>query len=453
MNLRARAADNQYVTLPISHNHPLRIAWSVLILVSILAFLFIVSFRLVFQRIHGDLLYYALNFLLFADIGVNFISKVKLGHMRLESWSDIVRSYLRGWFAVDLIAAFPFELVLLAILGHAPAGQGSHMTLYLGLQTLTLVKLLKAGHIFNELEESLGIIPSVRRLILFGYWLSAVIHLMALGWILIGASESARPPLDQYIRAFYWVTTTVATIGYGDYGPNHDSNLQVLYTIFVEIIGVGMFSYIIANVSSLISNLDIARSSYQRRLDEVNAYLRSQRIPSDLQERVRDYYSYLWEKQRGISASSVLNDIPRGLSQEILMFLNREVVNRVDLFRGADDLFLRESVQLLRPMVFLPGEYIIRQGEFGDCMYFLTSGEVKVLIGESEVARLGPGSPFGETALVENLHRNASIISVSYSTGYRLGKDDFDSLRRKYPKFDKQVRAVVEQRRNEDEKK
>lgn len=422
-----------------------------LILVSVLAFLFIITFRIVFQDFRGDTLYYALNLLLFADIGVNFVSEVKLGHLRLETWPEIVRHYLKGWFAIDVIAAFPFELFVLAVLGGVPTARGGARTLYLALQALTLVKLLKAGRIFKELEESLNIIPSVRRLILFGYWLSAAIHLMALGWIVIGASEPSRSPVAQYLRAFYWVTTTVATIGYGDYGPDHDSDLQVLYTIVVEVLGVGMFSYIIANVSSLISNLDIARSSYQRRMDEVNAYLRAQRIPTELQERVRDYYSYLWEKHRGISASTVLDDIPRGLSQEILLFLNREVVNRVDLFRGADELFLRESVQLLRPRVFLPGEYIIRQGEYGDCMYFLTSGEVRVLVGESEIARLGPGSPFGETALVEDLHRNASIVSTSYGTGYQLAKDDFDALRRRYPDFDRQVREVVERRKKEDE--
>jgi CRP-like cAMP-binding protein len=76
-----------------------------------------------------------------------------------------------------------------------------------------------------------------------------------------------------------------------------------------------------------------------------------------------------------------------------------------------------------------------------------------VLIGENEVARLGPGSPFGETALVEDLHRNASIVSMSYSTGYQLSKGDFDVLRRKYPDFDRQVREVVERRKKEDEKK
>ncbi|GAB1483557.1 hypothetical protein MASR2M78_23730 [Treponema sp.] len=129
------------------------------------------------------------------------------------------------------------------------------------------------------------------------------------------------------------------------------------------------------------------------------------------------------------------------------MFLNREVLDNVELFRGADELFIRESVQLLRPRVFLPGEYIIREGEYGDCMYFLTGGEVRVLVKGNEVARLGPGSPFGETALVENLHRNASIVSISYSVGYRLAKDDFDKLRARYPEFDKQVKAVVAKRR------
>ena len=63
------------------------------------------------------------------------------------------------------------------------------------------------------------------------------------------------------------------------------------------------------------------------------------------------------------------------------------------------------------------------------------------------VARLGPGSPFGETALVENLHRNASVVSEGYSTGYQLNKDDFDKLRSKYPDFDRQVREVVEARK------
>ena len=442
----AGCADKEIVKL-ISHNHPLRIAWNILMLVAIPSFLFVITYRVVFHIFTDDLLYYVLSALFVADIGFNFITKVKSGYIRLETVSELSRAYLKGWFAIDVLAAFPFELVILAIFGARPSNPFLS-NLYLILQSLTLIKLLKVGRLFNELEEALRIIPALKRLIMVGYWLAISLHIMALGWILIGAGETKGQPSDIYLRAFYWVTTTIATIGYGDYTPDHNSNSQILYTIIVQIFGVGMFSYIIANVSSLVSNLDVAKSSYQHRLDEVNAYLRAQRIPPELQDRVRDYYSYLWVKQRGVSATSVLSDMPSSLTQEILMFLNREVVNRVEIFKGAEELFIREAVQLLRPRVFLPDEYIIRQGEYGDCMYFLTSGEVRVVINGHQVAQLGAGSPFGETALIENLHRNASVISMSYSTGYQLNKGDFDILRSKYPDFDRQVHAVVEARRN-----
>jgi hypothetical protein len=432
----------------ISHNNPFRVAWNALILCAILSFLFIITYRVIFRTFTGDAFYYILNALFIADIGINFCTKVKLGHIRLETPQEIAHNYLGGWFVVDLIAAFPFELILVAAFGGIPTEPKAFFA-YLLLQSLTLVKLFKAGRIFKELQEALDILPAVRRLVIFGYWLIAALNIMALGWILIGATEQQRPHFDQYLRALYWVTTTIATIGYGDYYPNHDSNAQIIYTIIVQIFGVGMYSYMIANVSSLVANLDVARSSYQRRLEEVNAYLRAQRIPAEMQERVRDYYSYLWAKQRGVNVSNVLDDIPRGLSQEILMFLNREVLNRVDIFKGAEEIFIRESVQLLRPRVFLPDEYIIRQGEYADCMYFLTGGEVRIVIGENEVARLGPGSPFGEAALVDNQHRNANVISTSYSTGYRLDKDDFEILRSKYPEFDRKVREVADRRKNE----
>jgi len=416
-------------------------------LFTILLFLFVISYRQVFHLFSPDALYWLFVGFFFADMILNFFTTIKRGHIRIETPSEVRRFYLRTSFFVDLLAALPIEAFLFWLWG--PLGyQGAiGSVMYLLVLSITLVKLLKAGNIFKYLQESLGIMPAARRLLLFAYWLVVAIHIIALGWIWIGAGEPGRPYFDQYMRALYWATTTIATIGYGDYTPDHNNNVQILYTIIIELFGVGMFSYVIANVSSLVANLDVAKSAYRRHLDEVNAFLHAQRIPSHLQERVRDYYSYLWEHQRGVSTMQVLQEFPRSLSQEILLFLNRDVLERVELFRGADELFIREAMQLLKSEVFLPGEYIIRQGEYGDCMYFLTSGTVQVVVDGKEVARLGPGSPFGETALVEQGRRNASVISLDYSTGYRLAKSDFEGLRRKYPEFDSHIKNVVEGRK------
>lgn len=429
----------------IAHNHPVRIAWNALILCAILSFLFIITYRVVFRTFAGGAFYYVLNLLFVADIAFNFVTKVKLGHVRIETFPEIKKYYLRSWFLIDTVSAFPFEIVLLAVFGGIPIEPVAY-TAFLFLQSLTLLKLLKVGRIFKELQESIDILPALRRLMHFSYWVMAGLHIIVMGWISIGATEQARPPFDQYLRGLYWVISTIATIGYGDYYPNHESNVQIVYAIVVEFFGVGMFSYVIANVSSLVTNLDIARSAHLERLEEVNAYMRAQRVPSALQERVRDYYSYLWEKQKGVDASGALKGMPQSLAQEILLFLNRDILARVEIFKDADELFLRESVRLMKPVIFLPEEYVIRQGEFADCMYFLATGSVRVVVDGNEVATLGPGSPFGETALINNQFRNASVLSVSYGTGYRLEKDDFNVLRSKYPEFDRQVERIAQSR-------
>ena len=430
---------------PIAHNSPIKMAWDLLILLTVLVFTFLISYRLVFRTFQADWLYYFLNTLFLLDIVMGFVVKIKLGHLRLDTFAEIRAHYLHTWFTIDALAFFPFESIPVLIYGKIPTDPLG-IQIYLGLQALTLIKLLKSVRLFQELQEAFGLSPSVIRLVSFGYWFSQAIHFMALGWILIGGSEGDRPYFDQYLRSFYWVTTTIATIGYGDYGPDHDSNQQIFYTIVVEIFGVGMYTYMIANVTSLVQNIDVARATYQKHMEGVNAFLRAQKVPFNLQERVRDYYSYLWQQTKSISERSIIEDLPSSLSMEILMHQNRKLIEKVDLFKDSDELFIREAVQMLRARVFLPLEYVIRQGEYGDCMYFLTSGSLKVIVGENEVATLGAGSVFGETALVKEERRNASIRAVTYGTGYQLSKHDFSELRLKYPDFDERVKSIVAER-------
>lgn len=52
---------------------------------------------------------------------------------------------------------------------------------------------------------------------------------------------------------------------------------------------------------------------------------------------------------------------------------------------------------------------IIQQGEDGYNMYILDSGQVQILYSEEEVGELGPGEVFGETALMYNCIRTATV--------------------------------------------
>ncbi len=207
-----------------------------------------------------------------------------------------------------------------------------------------------------------------------------------------------------------------------------------------------MYGYIIGNMATIIANIDVAKTRFMEKMGEINNYMNTKRIPGDLQKRVRDYYYYLWDIRKGISSVNVMEELPKSLSIEISLFINRLIIEKAALFKKTDEVFVREVVQYLHHIAFLPNDYIIRQGEYGDCMYFLISGEAEVLINGDCAARLSSGSPFGETALLQNEKRMASIRTLTHCEVSKLQREDFNTLRLRHPEFDRQVQEIVKTR-------
>lgn len=83
--------------------------------------------------------------------------------------------------------------------------------------------------------------------------------------------------------------------------------------------------------------------------------------------------------------------------------------------------------------IYEDGDIIIRQGETGDSMYVVQSGQVEVLQtspeeGEQHLAFLETGDFFGEMAVFEKIVRSATVRSVGES---RVLKVDNKTLLRR----------------------
>ena len=85
----------------------------------------------------------------------------------------------------------------------------------------------------------------------------------------------------------------------------------------------------------------------------------------------------------------------------------------------------------LTPMVVLTDEVLIRQGQIGDCCYFIKEGEADIYIRSEEtgkqekVATVGEGRCIGEDALVNETVRNATVKMATDGVLMRLEKSDF----------------------------
>ena len=102
----------------------------------------------------------------------------------------------------------------------------------------------------------------------------------------------------------------------------------------------------------------------------------------------------------------------------------------------------------LKPEILPPNEYIIREGNLGNEMYFIKRGLVQVFSEKtgSIYRTMEAGTFFGEISLVYEKRRTASIITLTYCELFILYKDDFKKVLEHYPYFASNVRKIAKER-------
>jgi rhodanese-related sulfurtransferase len=112
---------------------------------------------------------------------------------------------------------------------------------------------------------------------------------------------------------------------------------------------------------------------------------------------------------------------------------------RSNLFYKVPPMNIRQILSRFQPIFTHSGDAIIRQGERGDCCYFIKEGSVSVYRASDEkgksdlVAELGVGRCFGEDALVNDAPRNATVVMRENGVLMRLEKQDFYLLLKSPP--------------------
>jgi hypothetical protein len=72
------------------------------------------------------------------------------------------------------------------------------------------------------------------------------------------------------------------------------------------------------------------------------------------------------------------------------------------------------------------GSTVVRQGEPGDALYLIESGQAEVRVDGHAIAELGPGQHFGEISLLTGGERIADVVAATRLGLLRLGRHDFE---------------------------
>lgn len=102
-----------------------------------------------------------------------------------------------------------------------------------------------------------------------------------------------------------------------------------------------------------------------------------------------------------------------------------ELLKKVDFISLIPDSTIEKLAQTTREITVDLDETIIQEGDSGDTMYIVLSGELEIYKKNKVLADRVPGQYFGEMALIESKPRSASIRAIKKSLLLEITKEQF----------------------------
>lgn len=250
---------------------------------------------------------------------------------------------------------------------------------------------------------------------------------MQIQWDLIPTDGGANTL--QYLKSIYFSTTTLLACVIGDTIPITD--LETLVVLILLLIGVAVSSAIIGDVANIAADLGTESGIMRSKQEDLEKYLIAIQAPPEIKQNAMEFFDYLWDSCGGFDEDSILQDLPETLRLEVNT-IKQTYIRKCDLFSDLPEPAIKELAKRLISVVYCPNDYIYKQGKTCPNIYFIKSGEVRLLDEDDEIVRLGENDIFGENSVFYDLRARESAQSISYTELYYISRQDLDKVYKKF---------------------
>jgi CRP-like cAMP-binding protein len=105
-----------------------------------------------------------------------------------------------------------------------------------------------------------------------------------------------------------------------------------------------------------------------------------------------------------------------------------DLLAQVPLFSACSKKELQALAKRAQDTTVPAGTPVVREGEAGDAFYVIVSGQADVDRSGTVVATIGPGTFFGDLALLDMAPRNATVTATTDMELIVLGQREFSAM-------------------------
>ena len=396
---------------------------------------------------------------------------------QVEDVRKITGRYLRSYFFLDFISAFPFSAVVDAA-GLDPHDLNSPACLF------ELLSLLRTVRLIRYTVQSHGRGAAVFQIVAMVYGVLLTAHLCGLAWyaasilpleraLAAAGPEDWNPLGDEdwwlddddpyavgvrYVCSLYWALSVMTSL---KSNAAHESRQCLYHTddlvtnpllerwiaIIVYIVGALALTIYNGVMFQFVVSLGSENLRYRKKMGEIKEFARFHSLPRELASRVVGYVDFVFSVTNGIDVEHISEQLPANLQLEIQLVINKKMVEQVKAFEGSPKAFFEVLVMKLSPIMCLTDDHVFYHGEQADRMYFVKKGLLEVRKRGILLSVLNDGDYFGEMALLEeNATRSADIACTSDCMLLSLTKEDFDAVLAVYPAVGERIRNQANER-------
>ncbi|MGH0130023.1 UNVERIFIED_CONTAM: hypothetical protein FKN15_041013, partial [Acipenser sinensis] len=406
------------------------------------------------------------------DIAINFRMGVitEDSEVVLLDPKLIACHYLKSWFVLDLISAFPVDYVILIV---KELEEDQNTTTYtasklvrivLFARIFSLIRLLRVSRLvrfFSEWEQVansnmeavrlfIRIICLFAMILLLCHWNGCIQYFIPSlqdfpedCWV-VRENLTHAPWIEKYSFGVFRALSHMIGVGYGSADPpTGEAELWVVMTSMVS--GALMYTMMVANVAAMMTNVDAASKAYRSKFNHLEDYMSYRKLPKNLRSRISTYYQARYQG-KWFDEREILNVLSESLKVEILGNLCADLVKTVPMFQGRDINFINAVLLKLQCEVFQEGDIIIREKAAGDRMFFIEHGRVMVKTEQNFCTELADGDYFGEICLLTKCRRTASVQALTLCNLFSLSAEKFNEVLQEFPEIKEEMLRTASQR-------
>ena len=472
-------------------------AWDLIMSGLIVMTVVTMPLTLAWEEINLQLQYlnFATDILFMCDVVKNFFTGyVDDNESIVMDHRLVAKNYILGYFVVDFCSSFPIDQILggfeeAPVLfnetwaethnethGEGGGGGKNVNSVSRATKTLKILKLLRMAKLFRLLrlsrafrflkmgmtymEEVLhirvsdGAVKFVKltvALLLVCHWIGSFNFMFCRmsdfpedSWV-VHADLQTADVMTQWTWSFFKALAQMLLIGFQS-PPFTNVSCDVRsdwcetenwITLMCLYLGAVFYSLLISSIGSIMNSANMSSRNFDETIGKLDDYMRSQRLPAPLREKVKDYFHLQHTDGKLFDEEGILDNITPILKREIVCYKNREILLKVPLLQVTDEneTFSAEVSCILKPQILFVDEIAARESTTGKEIFFIFSGVIEIFLraaADLTYVAIGDGCYFGEVSVLLGCKRTASarsktqcVLFVADALQFKRTLDDF----------------------------